>query len=293
MIGETERAPYTRTKALTVVISLLVFVAGLAGYLVVYVVRLPSLFGFLACMAALSALYLAGVNLPNRAGLQITVPRTFVYLGTAAAISLTAAQLSAPDKPPLGPQQPIPPSAATSPQTSAPTALSPSPSFPGCPLPTEDNRIIDASWGNAKRNQHLGLASLDGVAADDGKPGVGFNMWVCATVKKAPPPGRQLWLLLRLDPRKDIALPVHFAKYRLSETPGIYAIYVKAFCSVPVKGPRPRTLMVVSADVSASRELQKNHNSDKACDRTYESRRTKLPSGALVVSNTAAINRIE
>ncbi|NAS26076.1 hypothetical protein GT755_30945 [Herbidospora sp. NEAU-GS84] len=181
------------------------------------------------------------------------------------------------------------PSPATSPATVAPVVDPGSPekkSDGPCPLAEKDNRV--------EGREGLDVAAvIDGVAAEDGRPGVGSDMRVCVTIKAAPAAGHDLWLVLRLEKNEGVPNPVYFAKARLPREPGVHAVRVQSPCATPRPGPRPRTLMVVSADEAGSAELARNQTSDRTCDRTYEVKRVSLPAGVDVISSRVFINRTE
>ncbi|NAS26072.1 hypothetical protein GT755_30925 [Herbidospora sp. NEAU-GS84] len=161
-----------------------------------------------------------------------------------------------------------------------------------CPHSAEDRREGDRSGSDALADRGLGVAVIDSVAATDGLPGVGDDMWVCVDVRVQPPAGRDLWLILRLEPSADVPRQVYFAKVKLSGS-GTRPELVQAHCSRKKPGPRPRTLMIVSADEAGSAKLTENRQADVDCRPNYDGHRLTLPDGVETISQQVSINRNE
>src|SRR6266516_4514554 len=107
---------------------------------------------------------------------------------------------------------------------------------------------------------------------------------------------RQLWLVIRLNPREGLNHRLYFPKANITSTSGRHTLTIRAHC--PSQTTRAgvgnsRTLMIVSADVSAVRSLQRNYDADQACDPGFDNSplRRRLPTGAVVISNQGNVTR--
>jgi hypothetical protein len=119
-------------------------------------------------------------------------------------------------------------------------------------------------------------------------------MVICVTVRRAPTLDRQLWLVVRLNPREGLTHPLYFPKFNITLASGSQTLPIPARCpsATTLAGiGNVRTLMIVSADASASQSLQRNYDADQACDSQYDNAREQLPPGAVVISNQGNVTR--
>ena len=189
------------------------------------------------------------------------------------------------------------------PNTAMPLSVRPSPArgpvhTPDCPLPASSPKLgrVISPEPSDRTSTRLGKATIDGAESDDGKPGIGPGMVVCVTVKRPPTLDRQLWLVIRLNPREGLNHRLYFPKANITSTSGRHTLTIRAHC--PSQTTRAgvgnsRTLMIVSADVSAVRSLQRNYDADQACDPGFDNSplRRRLPTGAVVISNQGNVTR--
>jgi hypothetical protein len=138
----------------------------------------------------------------------------------------------------------------------------------------------------------LGHAHIDNVIAPDGGARVGKQEKVCISISRYPGASRTLWLILRL--RLPLLKPTYQLFYAVGEfsdpSPGKYSVSIDRTCTAMPQGS-PHTLVVVSADSAATKQLWANYNAriHSECSPAYDSHRHALPHGAYVVSNSGDV----
>jgi hypothetical protein len=275
--------------SLTVTRKVVVAATGLAGFSCVGLLLCHLISHRLAGPAPIIETLLGAVTLAACIG---SAPRRIrrAAAGSMGATSLVVATVAifaaAPGTP--GPGRAAAPSASRS----RPATLA----VPGCPVPAGSPRLGPATSPEPgdRTSASLGEATIDGAESDDGKPGIGPGMVICVTVRRAPTLDRQLWLVVRLNPREGLTHPLYFPKFNITLASGSQTLPIPARCpsATTLAGiGNVRTLMIVSADASASQSLQRNYDADQACDSQYDNAREQLPPGAVVISNQGNVTR--
>jgi hypothetical protein len=138
----------------------------------------------------------------------------------------------------------------------------------------------------------LGSAHIDNVIAPNGSARVGKQEKVCVTITRYPTSNHTLWLILRLRlPLKNPTYQLFYAVGEFSDpASGKYSVNIDRSCTAMPQGSR-HTLVVVSADVMATRRLWDNYNARiySKCNPAYDPRRHALPKGAFIVSNSGDV----
>lgn len=169
---------------------------------------------------------------------------------------------------------------------------------PRCPIPPRASalRTATAPEPRIRDSATLGQATIGGVGSYDGRHGIGPRMVVCIGVRRQPTTDRQLWLVVRLDPRGTVHHYLYFPKEEIPSGAGPQRVIILARC--PTQSTLAgiggvQTMMIVSADRAASRILQANYNADQACNSGYDNNRLRwhLPHGAKVISNQGDVTR--